>query len=253
MSELLIRNVAVLDMTMHAVDKPVSARPFHSVSFRLEGSGAEFEIGGKSYRAEVGDLIYMPAGQPYHLRASRDRILAFNFELAGDPSPKPFALLRPSDPLSFRELFLELQRAYNGSAPGREPRILSVIYRILADMELEASLSRESESRRRISAAIDRMHRDFADPSLSVAALAALCRMSDTWFRRLFTEVCGKHPHAYLTDLRISRAAELLSSGVCSVADAAYLSGFSDAKYFSTVFSRRMGRSPFAFKKQKGL
>ena len=249
MNDFSIGQLAVLDITMRELDTLVEARPFHSVSLRVDGGGAEFEVEGRRVSARVGDVVYMPAGVSYHLRASSDRILAVNFSLSG-AEQHPFALLTPRDAAPFREAFFSLLRIWNEKRAGYELRAKSLLYRIFADLVLEASLSAEGESRRRISAAIECMHRDFADPSLTVAHLAELCHMSDTWFRRLFTEACGKSPHAYLADLRLSRAAELLASGLYSVSDVAYLSGFSDAKYFSTSFSRSFGKSPFAYKKQ---
>ncbi len=249
MNDFTVGQLAVLDITMRELDTLVAARPFHSVSLRIDGEGAEFEIEGRRVSARVGDVVYMPAGTPYHLRTSRDRILAVNFSLTG-AEPHPFALMTPRDVAPFHEAFSSLLRVWNEKAAGFDLRAKSLLYRIFADLALESSLSRESGSRHRISAAIERLHRDFTDPALTVAHLADLCHMSDTWFRHLFTEVCGKSPHAYLADLRLSRAAELLASGLYSVADVAYLSGFSDAKYFSTAFSRRIGKSPFAYKKQ---
>ena len=68
--------------------------------------------------------------------------------------------------------------------------------------------------------------------------------MSDTYFRRLFVAVYGETPRQYINRLRVEHAQALLREWNYSVEQVARLSGFSDAKYFSTVFHRYTGRSP---------
>ena len=73
--------------------------------------------------------------------------------------------------------------------------------------------------------------------------------MSDTYFRRLFFREFGTTPLRYLTDLRISYAKELLSSGYYTVRQVAANVGFEDAKYFCTVFRKKCGCTPSEFAK----
>ncbi len=61
---------------------------------------------------------------------------------------------------------------------------------------------------------------------------------------RLFTVEGGESFNAFLTRLRLERAAALLSSSAAALAHVAAQSGFMDAGYFIKVFCRRYGVTP---------
>ena len=79
--------------------------------------------------------------------------------------------------------------------------------------------------------------------------LASLCNMSEVLFRRNFKNSTGLSPLKYINNLKISRAKELLSVGMCSVSEAATLSGFHNECYFSREFKKHTGMSPVEYKK----
>ena len=89
---------------------------------------------------------------------------------------------------------------------------------------------------------------DFSDRAyprrITMAALAAELGCSEGHLHRQFRRVTGKTPMEYLTDLRLSAAADLLSHSTLSVKQAARLCGFTDPLYFSRVCRKRMGKSP---------
>ena len=68
--------------------------------------------------------------------------------------------------------------------------------------------------------------------------------MSETYFRRLFYKNFFQTPTQYITKLKLKYAEELLSSGKYSIEETAYMSGFSDAKYFSRVIKSVYGYPP---------
>jgi hypothetical protein len=53
----------------------------------------------------------------------------------------------------------------------------------------------------------------------------------------------------YIRKLRIERAIELLKSSTHSLAEIAYLTGFSDQSHFNRIFKKHMGKSPSLFRK----
>ena len=82
---------------------------------------------------------------------------------------------------------------------------------------------------------------------VSVAALAELTFVSESYFRRLFRQVYGLSPCRYIRTMRIEMATALLESGECTVSEAAERVGFSDEKYFSREFRHLKGVSPSAY------
>lgn len=65
-----------------------------------------------------------------------------------------------------------------------------------------------------------------------------------------FRQMLGVTPWEYLTHVRIERAKELLAANTLSITEIAGLVGYSDAAYFSRIFSRETGRTPRAYRQQ---
>lgn len=97
------------------------------------------------------------------------------------------------------------------------------------------------------SPAVRRIHEEYATENLTVADLARLCSVTPEYFRRIFRSVYGVSPKRYINELKLSRAKELLQSGLYSVTEAALLSGYTDMSHFSRVFKKETGVSPKEF------
>jgi AraC-like DNA-binding protein len=70
--------------------------------------------------------------------------------------------------------------------------------------------------------------------------------MSRTLFYIKLKSYTGKSPQDFIRVIRLERAVTLLRNGQ-SVTDTATLTGFENAKYFSTVFKKYFGVSPSKF------
>ncbi len=86
---------------------------------------------------------------------------------------------------------------------------------------------------------------------LSLAALARFAGMSSSHFLRSFKRTTGKSPHQAILDARIDAACELLRVGQLPMSEIALLVGFSSPSHFSSVFGKRMGCSPLAYRKYR--
>jgi AraC-like DNA-binding protein len=78
----------------------------------------------------------------------------------------------------------------------------------------------------------------------TVASLAAEAGLSRAAFARRFGEVVGETPMAYLTDWRLSLAADELRGSDATVAAIARTVGYASPFSLSTAFKRRYGLSP---------
>ncbi|WBQ08487.1 AraC family transcriptional regulator [Kribbella sp. CA-293567] len=87
------------------------------------------------------------------------------------------------------------------------------------------------------------MHRSPADP-WTLASLAEVANVSRTTLARRFTDLTGESPLGYLTDLRMTLAADLLTEPGASVTAVARRIGYADAFSFSAAFKRERGISP---------
>jgi AraC-like DNA-binding protein len=96
------------------------------------------------------------------------------------------------------------------------------------------------------------MHRSPADP-WTLASLAEVANVSRTTLARRFTELTGESPLGYLTDLRMTLAADLLAEPGSSVAAVARRIGYADAFSFSAAFKRERGISPSTLRQPAGV
>lgn len=74
--------------------------------------------------------------------------------------------------------------------------------------------------------------------------MAQSAGMSRTSFNARFRAVLGQPPMAYLTELRLRRAAGYLATTTKSVREIAHMVGYGNEASFSKAFSRLFGRPP---------
>ena len=97
------------------------------------------------------------------------------------------------------------------------------------------------------------IHQNYHDETLSLKAIASsvLYRNVDH-LGKLFKKEVGIHFSAYVSDLRVKKASELLLSTDRSVGEIAEQCGFGlNTRYFSQVFKKSTGFSPREYRKQK--
>jgi len=88
----------------------------------------------------------------------------------------------------------------------------------------------------------DYIHEHYAEP-ISLTQLAAHVNFSRYYLVRTFRDAVGMPPHLYLETVRIREAQRLLSEGE-TLAQAAYLVGFSSQSHFTQRFKQIIGVTP---------
>ncbi|MFE9822769.1 AraC family transcriptional regulator [Streptomyces sp. NPDC005791] len=97
--------------------------------------------------------------------------------------------------------------------------------------------------------ALRAIHEDPAHP-WTTAELAGRAGVSRTTLAKRFTELVGVGPVAYLTEWRMTLAADLLTRPELTVAAVARRVGYADAFGFSAAFKRLRGESPSAYRRE---
>ena len=86
------------------------------------------------------------------------------------------------------------------------------------------------------------------DEPVAIADIAAACAKSPGRLHALFRDKLGTTPRQYVTDRRMTRAAELLARTTLPIAEIALLVGYADQAAFSRAFRRSTGSSPGGFR-----
>ncbi len=246
-SDFSVRIISVFSPSWSGNHTAVAPRPFNALSFRLSGN-AVFTDGERRVETADSDMVFMPEGVGYHLHSGAEKIIAVHFELLGKKQ-NFFESFRPEKPERFRELFLSMCEAWENKKPGYILHVTSLFYRVLEEIVKQNAREGRSPEFEKIREAVFYMNTHYTDSTLTVKRLCELAGVSDTYFRRLFYREFGMTPVKYLTELRVAYAAELLESGYYSVRQVALECGFSDPKYFGTVFCRHMGKNPSDYRK----
>jgi len=240
----VIKLTSALDLSWEYGDDYVKGRPHAALSLRIVGDSV-ITGGEKTEHLSSGDILYVPKNLDYTKKSGKEHLLVIHFD-TDDTASKELLAFRPSKKPLFESLFSSFYEVWQAKLPGYYFSALSIFYRIL--YELSAEDEKNSEDYLKIKPACDYLHKHYLDPNLGVFSLAKACYMSDTYFRKLFFKVFNTTPHSYINSLRIERAKALLSELNSTVEQVAQKSGFSDAKYFSTVFKKQVGVSPSKYR-----
>jgi AraC-like DNA-binding protein len=91
----------------------------------------------------------------------------------------------------------------------------------------------------------DYIHANFAAP-IRLTTLASLAGVSPYHLIRVFGREFGVSPYAYVKQLRVVRAQQMLRRGV-SATETAFATGFSDQSHLNRAFKNMLGVTPGAF------
>lgn len=92
----------------------------------------------------------------------------------------------------------------------------------------------------------------YGDSELSLETVANAIGVSPVYLSRLFKQETGSTFVTQLTQIRISKAVQLLNSTDRSIADIAEAVGYESQHYFSTAFKKVVGVSPNRYRRGEG-
>lgn len=152
----------------------------------------------------------------------------------------------PVRPLTNRRAFLH--RAIRECAPGDEARTEALAGALLWSLATDTARQPLFQAERlawyaaRVERAKALMAAHYAEP-LSLSTLARDSGMSVFHFARIFSELEGRPPHRFLTEVRLAHAKARLLEGA-GVTDTCFAVGFGSLSHFVTMFRRRYGMRP---------
>jgi AraC-like DNA-binding protein len=227
-----------------------------------EGGEVQVEVAGAEPHAlRAGDVALLPAGRAHVLRVTEPgtRWLTGTFGYDGAADTRLLAAL--PDVIAFEGL---RERGYEWfdvsyrlmAKERREPtpgaavmisRILDLMY--IQMLRVWATSTESSPGWLRagldpdIGSVLNALHADPAR-AWSYAEMAHYAHLSRTTFTERFTRVLGQPPMAYLTELRMELARDLLLGSTETAKQVARRTGYKSDAAFNRAFTRYHGRSP---------
>ncbi len=102
-----------------------------------------------------------------------------------------------------------------------------------------------------ISEALEYIEKKYME-EIKMEDLAEICSLSETHFRRLFTEYMHMTPVEYLNLIRVQQACELMMKSRYSMEEVAQRVGYVTVSTFNRNFRKIIGTSPYQYKKSSG-
>jgi AraC-like DNA-binding protein len=233
---------------------------------RAETEGAALLLDSRSFAFPAGRLALVPPGLDFKAHLEHPvKKLYIHFELigwapaaVGELFTEPVTLGR--DQLRDRladELREELCSS-NRLGPPLSCRVKSLVHLSLASLETALPEEKVALLRRVANGQEDllevfRYIDQHLPERLDNSRLAEVAHASESCFIRRFREAIGQTPGRYIRDRRVARASKLLISTDCSIDEIAESCGFGNRYYFSRVFSKRVGRPPASYRKERAI
>lgn len=236
--------IAALQVPAGSGDAVHINRPSHGLAIHLEGRKIYRFEGRKPMVVQKNDIIYMPKGSSYLVKAERQgECFAINFDFYEDKTFEPL-VFHTKNSLRFIEAFKRAAKVWQTKQPGYISACKAELYSVLSAMEKEFSSYLSGEKQALISPAVEYIHENYTTENISIAKISEMCGITPEYFRSIFSSQFGTSPVKYINSLKLTRAKELLGSGLYSVGEAAALSGFSDMAHFSREFKKNVGICP---------
>jgi signal transduction histidine kinase/ligand-binding sensor domain-containing protein/DNA-binding response OmpR family regulator len=99
--------------------------------------------------------------------------------------------------------------------------------------------------------AVHTIEKHLMDENFKIDEFAAEMNLSKTVLHRKFKAIIGETPNIFIRNVRLHKAAELLKNSPLSVAEIAYLTGFSQSHYFIKCFKELFEETPKNYRKQQ--
>lgn len=239
--------------------KFIQVKTDHTFFYVRSGCGV-LHIRSKTYSLTAGDLFYVPPDVPVvYYPDSRDPWAYYVLHINDDFGGELAALMGFTDTAAVRtsklphftdQLFDSLFTPEHPSAELYH-QFLSTMLQVLAILrtkeEPREDASKNSGTVEKIKAII---RLNYKSPDFSIDIIPQMLYISHTHMCRLFKAEMGMTPVAYLTDIRLTQAAELLQKENTALRQLSEAVGFSDELYFMKCFKKKYGMTVRQYRRQ---
>lgn len=217
------------------------------IAMKQSGS-TDYTCGGVQTVSTPNRIVILPKGVDYTWISHGGSCFMIEFE--ADTTCSQLFSFGVKDNSKLVSLFHRIEHNLLTKQPFYEMKCINDVYGILLSLA-ETGSYMPTEKQMRIQRSVEYLLAHYGDPGISNQLLSEKSGLSEVYFRKLFTELHGCPPMEFLQNLRLNKAAELLSSDHNSVETIATSVGYNSVYHFSKMFKKHFGISPSQFNKPK--
>ncbi len=222
---------------------PMVNRPNYGLAFTKTGK-IIYHFNGKEYLSDPFHAVFLPIHSTYYLEALEPSAsCVFNFLCIPDFNETEIQSIEIKSTDFYWNMFKNIQRVYATNNQSGKFECLSMLYHVFSQL-----FNTNVKTNGKISLAKQYMQEHFAESDLSIDTVSGITMSSNSNLRRVFHEEENISPKAYLTNIRINHAMNLLQTTTESVTSIAESCGFSSVYYFCKAFSKSTGCSPTKYR-----
>lgn len=220
-------------------------RPTHGLVYFASGEREYMFENGTKLPVCGNEIIFLPKHSCYDVvSTSLGGCYAINFMIDEDIIFEPF-VFKPKNYNYILKQFSTAKSVWKEKKLGYMLKCKAELYNIIYTMQQQYHVAYTPSFKiDMITPAIEYIHTHYTDEIISIEKLSKMCEITPEYFRRIFKSHHGISPLSYINNLKISRAKELVESGMYTISEVAAQSGYSDISHFSREFKKTTGFSP---------
>ncbi len=259
-TEELIEDITISDIVIFSGIRPLGrsidwrklGRPNHGLFYIFKGGASFSQESGKSLDLKQGELLYIPQGSKYkmHYNEENTSFITVNFDMFFN-NKEPIALAnnitiiaKDNNARIYENIMAKFEVFSASQSLATSFRKKEYLYRLFSMIYNDQStLLIEQQRFPQILKGVILLKQTYLE-NLPISSFAKESNISISSFRDLFSKQYGTSPLQYRNNLRINKAKEMLKEGDCTVAEAAFASGFENIGYFCRYYKRITGETP---------
>ncbi|HEY9560161.1 MAG TPA: AraC family transcriptional regulator [Anseongella sp.] len=234
--------------------------PDNILFYCLDGKGY-YNVLSDDFELNANQFAILPANQPHHFQAdienpwtiywvhfSGEKLTDLNDFIDIEQYVAPVDIRYNEQIIAlWEEMYFTLKESYDARSLGYANLCLYRFISLFLFSEKRVERNAEPD---KMAEAIELLKMNI-HKTLSVAEIAANFNYSASHFSALFKSYTGMSPMEYFIQLKIHYACQLLDQSKLKIKEVALAIGYDDAFYFSRLFHKAMGASPYDYRAAK--
>ena len=235
-------------------------RSNYLIHYIVEGKGI-YQTGDWKYELEAGEgFLIEPNSLVYYQADAKEPWsylwIGFSGKRAGEYLEdlglnSRQLIFRSQKGKELKRLVLEMMSCSDGSVTSqyRQQSLLYGFFSILSENAVDRGKSEPSKENFYMERAVTFIRNRYSS-NIKVADIAGYLCMDRSYLYKLFKNTLNMSPQEFLTEVRLSRAKELLATTKLSVEHVALSCGYRDTLVFSKAFKRSTGAAPKEYRRE---